>query len=321
MRYNSTGRRLGGGTFGEVSAAVDTRDGSAVAMKRVRFPGSLRNGVRSTRLREVEALRQLDGHPNVVRLLDVVPSETAVALVLELVEGVTLRRLLQTGATLSLALQKCVAMQLLHGVAHCHAHRIVHRDLKPANVLISRDGAVKLADFGLARCCASGGSADGSGAAPPAPRTPVISTLWYRAPETLFGSRRYGCALDLWSLAMVLAEVACGGEPLFAGLSEIDQLARIMRVKGTPRLDEWPALATLPDFGKLELGEMVPCALEDALPDVTPGCVDLIEQLSRYNPQRRLRAADALRHPHLLSEPHAVWPEELGAVVRRRELL
>ena len=277
-RYE-VGAHLGGGTFGEVSAAVDRVDGSAVAIKRVRFPGTLEEGVRGTRLREVEALRQLEGHPNVVHLIAVVPSETALALVMELVEGMTLRRLMQREGILPLALQKCVAAQLLEGLAHCHAHRIVHRDVKPANVLVSWSGVMKLCDFGLARRCrAAVGAEDdaeddapGAGEGQGAPLTPVVSTLWYRAPETLFGSRRYGCSIDLWSAGMVLAELACGGEPLFSGLSEIDQIACIMRVKGTPNLAAWPELASLPDFGKIELASMAPVALAEVLPDVAPG--------------------------------------------------
>ena len=317
------GAHIGGGTFGEVSAAVDLVDGSSVAIKRVRFPGTLEEGVRCTRLREVEALRQLEGHPNVVQLVAVVPSETALALVMELVEGMTLRRVMQRQGILPLALQKCVAAQLLEGLAHCHAHRIVHRDVKPANVLVSWSGVVKLCDFGLARrCCARGGSEDGAESACEgeltlrAPLTPVVSTLWYRAPETLFGSRRYGCSIDLWSAGMVIAELACGGEPLFPGLSEIDQIASIMRVKGTPTLAAWPELAALPDFGKIELLSMAPVALAEVLPDVAPRCVDLIERLSVYNPRARICAAEARRHPHLLSAPHIAWPEDLGAALR-----
>ena len=80
-------------------------------------------------------------------------------------------------------------LQILRGLHHCHSHLVLHRDLKPQNVLISRSGAVKLADFGLARAFQLSGK-----------YTHEVVTLWYRAPELLLGLQQYTSALDIWSV-------------------------------------------------------------------------------------------------------------------------
>jgi cyclin-dependent kinase len=108
--------------------------------------------------------------------------------------------------------------QLLSGIAFCHGHRVVHRDLKPQNLLIDKEGALKLADFGLARAFGI----------PIRTYTHEVVTLWYRAPEILLGSRHYSTAVDVWSAGCIFAEMATH-KPLFPGDSEIDELFKIFR--------------------------------------------------------------------------------------------
>lgn len=89
------------------------------------------------------------------------------------------------------------------------------KDLKPHNVLLSPSGALKIADFGLARPVLR----------PGAPLTPSVATRWYRAPELLFGSGLYGEGVDLWGLACIMAELL-GCAPLFPGEDDVDQLQK-----------------------------------------------------------------------------------------------
>ena len=106
---------------------------------------------------------------------------------------------------------KCLIIQVLKGLAHIHSKFIVHRDLKVSNLLMTGKlynnivfkevfqfnldgGILKLADFGLSRTLGN----------PKQPSTPKVVTLWYRAPEILFGSRTHSSAMDMWSAGCVL---------------------------------------------------------------------------------------------------------------------
>ena len=94
-----------------------------------------------------------------------------------------------------------------NAIAHCHQFSILHRDIKPSNFLISTSGVLKLADFGLARFH---GSIDRK-------MTAGVVTIWYRAPELLYGSRFYSFGVDMWAMGCVMAELVLR-TPLFPGL-------------------------------------------------------------------------------------------------------
>ena len=95
----------------------------------------------------------------------------------------------------------------------------MHRDLKPQNILISVDGRLKLADFGLARAFVP----------PIRPFTHEVVTLWYRAPEILLGCKTYALPVDMWAVGTILAEMVTK-RPLFPGDSEVDEIFKIFRL-------------------------------------------------------------------------------------------
>ncbi len=84
--------------------------------------------------------------------------------------------------------------QILEAVAYCHSMGVMHRDLKPQNILVSRDGQLKLADFGLARAISPFSR----------PLTVEVITRWYRAPEVLLGHKYYDASVDVWSAACII---------------------------------------------------------------------------------------------------------------------
>ena len=112
---------------------------------------------------------------------------------------------------------------LLEGLYYCHVNRIIHRDLKPQNLLLDSNLNLKIADFGLARVFQL----------PKRPYTNSIQTLWYRAPEVLFGDTCYSSAVDMWSVGCIMAELMTG-VALFMSKSRIDLIANIFRILGTP---------------------------------------------------------------------------------------
>lgn len=167
-------------------------------------------------------------------------------------------------------------LQLLKGLEYCHSHSIIHRDLKMSNLLLTSKGLLKIgkqsndtsstehstpfffifmyiyiADFGLARTLSLPGK----------PMTPNVVTLWYRAPEVLFGDNNYTTAIDLWSAGCIMGELM-QHKPLLPGNTEQAELDLIVKLLGSPNDTIWPGFSKLPSAKLLVLPDQrfVGCA-------------------------------------------------------------
>jgi len=116
---------------------------------------------------------------------------------------------------------KGIMFQILLGLNEIHKFNVIHRDIKPDNILVSKNGAIKIADFGMARIIASPGRA----------MTRNIVTRWYRPPEIFFGAKYYSFAVDMWGIGCILAELY-QKKPLFTGNNDFETLAQIFSVTG-----------------------------------------------------------------------------------------
>src|SRR5437867_6281803 len=175
--------------MGEVYRARDTRLGRDVAIKVL--PGQVASDPEALARfeREARAVAALN-HPHILSLFDVGRQDGTTYAVTELLEGATLRDQLKAGA---LPVRKAVgyAIQIAQALAAAHAKGIVHRDLKPDNVFLTRDGGVKLLDFGLAAQSGGGGPEDPDTTSPTWSRYTdpgtILGTAGYMAPEQVRG--------------------------------------------------------------------------------------------------------------------------------------
>ncbi|XP_075223213.1 cyclin-dependent kinase 20-like isoform X2 [Lycorma delicatula] len=178
-------------------------------------------------------------------------------------------------------------------------------DLKPANLLISSNGVLRIADLGLGRVVWSGNASSDNRL-----YSHQVATRWYRAPELLYGARRYNCAIDLWAVGCILAELN-NRSPLFPGETDIDQLAIVLRSLGTPTEASWPGLTSLPDYNKISFPPARPLPWSTLLPDASPTTIDLARQFLVYDTEKRLSAKKALAHAYFYSPPLPCSLEEM----------
>ncbi|XP_032094849.1 cyclin-dependent kinase 20 isoform X3 [Thamnophis elegans] len=229
-QYSILGR-IGEGAHGIVFKAKNIETGETVALKKVALR-KLEDGIPNQALREIKALQEIEENQHVVQLKDVFPHGTGFVLVFEYMLSDLSEVIRNSEQPLTEAQVKGYMLMLLKGVAFCHANSIMHRDLKPANLLISSTGQLKIADFGLARVFTSDGDRLYSH---------QVATRWYRAPELLYGARKYDEGVDLWAVGCIFAELL-NNSPLFPGENDIEQLCCVLRVLGTPNQKTWPAL-------------------------------------------------------------------------------
>ncbi len=248
-------RRLASGGMAEVTLAEDTVLGRPVALKRLRAGGD-RGAV--ARLRREALVGASLSHPNLVSVYDVwEEGDGELVIVMEYVDGDTLRDLIRTQG----ALPASRALPILAGVAAAldavHEHGVVHRDVKPANILVARDGRVKLADLGIASV-EDNTQITTSGE--------VVGTFRYMAPEQLEGQHS-APAIDIYALAAVAFEALSGekarGEPNPLALAH--------------------AIATQP-----------PPDLRALVPDVPAAAATVLERGMAPDPSRRPRSASEL---------------------------
>ncbi len=217
---------LGAGGMGEVYRATDTKLGRDVALK-VLPAGMAHDPERLGRFRrEAKALAQLD-HPNIVTIYSVEECEGVHFLTMQLVEGQPLDRVIPAGG-LPLAQIVEIASVLGDALAAAHEKGIVHRDLKPANVMVSKEGRVKVLDFGLAKDVSASDPADATLTSDHRTQAGmVMGTPAYMSPEQTSG-RPLDHRTDIFSLGVVLHEMATGRRP-FEGSFSAELISAILR--------------------------------------------------------------------------------------------
>jgi hypothetical protein len=223
---------LGAGGMGEVYRARDTRLSREVALKVL--PADVSEDRNRLKRFEREALAASAlNHPNIVTIYDIGSADSISYIAMERVVGSTLRELLVAGP-LSIKKLLQISTQVADGLAKAHEAGIVHRDLKPENVMVTRDGLVKILDFGLAKLT---GSAAGSGSGEGATQTGTspgmaVGTVGYMSPEQASGEA-VDFRSDQFSFGSILYEMATG-KRAFHKKTGVDTLAAVLNEEPEP---------------------------------------------------------------------------------------
>uniref|UniRef100_A0A8D0MPU5 SNF-related serine/threonine-protein kinase n=1 Tax=Sus scrofa TaxID=9823 RepID=A0A8D0MPU5_PIG len=251
-------KTLGRGHFAVVKLARHVFTGEKVAVK-VIDKTKLDTLATGHLFQEVRCMKLVQ-HPNIVRLYEVIDTQTKLYLILELGDGGDMfDYIMKHEEGLNEDLAKKYFAQIVHAISYCHKLHVVHRDLKPENVVFfEKQGLVKLTDFGFSNKFQPGKKL-----------TTSCGSLAYSAPEILLGDEYDAPAVDIWSLGVILFMLVCG-QPPFQEANDSETLTMIMDCK-----------YTVPSH-------------------VSKECKDLITRMLQRDPKRRASLEEIENHPWLL---------------------
>src|SRR5258706_11148034 len=226
-------RMLGEGGMGAVYRARDTRLGRDVAVK-VLTAATLNDQERLARFEQEARATGMLNHPNLLTIFDVGHSEGTPFLVSELLEGETLRDRIARGP---MPPRKAIeaATQMAQGLAAAHEKGIIHRDLKPENVFITREGRVKILDFGIAKLSAKAGDDGPTFKMAATEPGMVLGTVGYMSPEQVRGEV-IDARSDIFAFGAIVYEMLTGARA-FKRESSIETLSAILKEEPTDLTD------------------------------------------------------------------------------------
>lgn len=290
-------RILGQGSFGTVYQVEIAETNDVAAIKSIKAVWSSETGVphytRDGPDREVQILKELNGHPNIVYLKGAFLSGNGTEppnlnLVFEFLSD-TLHRVIkhhnQLGKGIDPYYVRLYFYHTMRGLAYMHGRGIAHCDLKPQNLLLDgKNHGLRICDFGTAKRLALEEK-----------RAVYVCSRYFRAPEIILGSTCYNSSIDLWSAGCIFAEMIIR-QPLFTGRDGVDQLLEIIKVCGTPSPQELKAMN--PNYPTYEFTPKIAAhSWEKVLRDRgTPEACDLVSRLVRYDPGARLPPLQSLLH-------------------------
>lgn len=195
-------QRIGMGGMADVYKAMDRKLNRYVAIKVLKPEFSSDKSFVAKFQAEARAAAGLS-HPNIVSVYDVAEENGAYFIVMEIIEGITLKQYIEKKGKLTIKEATSIAIQVATGIEAAHQNNIIHRDIKPQNIIISKDGKVKIADFGIAKAISANTNTISSN---------VMGSVHYSSPEQSRGGY-LDAKSDIYSLGIVMFEMVTGSVP------------------------------------------------------------------------------------------------------------
>ncbi|GJN68516.1 suppressor of Sensor Kinase (SLN1) [Purpureocillium lilacinum] len=298
MRWQQ-GHFVGGGTFGNVYAAMNLDLGQLMAVKEIRLQDPKLIPQIAEKIREEMGVLEVLDHPNIVSYHGIEVHRDRVYLFMEFCSGGSLAGLLEHGRIEDEQVIIFYALQLLEGLVYLHERGIAHRDIKPENILLNHNGIIKYVDFGAAKVIARQGRTLAADVHATKPNKSMTGTPMYMSPEVIKGENpgRAG-AVDIWSLGCVILEMATGRRP-WANLD-----------------NEWAIMYNIAQGNPPQLPS----------PDqLGPDGIDFLNKCFMRDPKERPSAVELLQHEWILAIRNQVvdpmTPSETSASAQSTPLL
>ncbi len=201
---------IGKGSMGVVYKCIDTVLNRYVALKTMNIQLMGDENLKNRFYREAKILAELN-HPNIVQVYELKEYENLCYIVMEYVEGESLKHVIESKKPLSTISKLEIVRQIASGVSYAHSKGVIHRNLKPANIIIREDGVTKILDFGVAKLKTSSITSKGS----------VLGTIAYMAPEQLKGEQ-IDERVDIFAIGVIMYEMFSYKKPFNAtGITEV----------------------------------------------------------------------------------------------------
>ncbi|SBS87284.1 mitogen-activated protein kinase 1, putative [Plasmodium ovale] len=286
-------KKIGKGAYGIVFKGRCKKNKKIVAVKKIY--GAFQNATDAQRtFREIMFLHQLNGHDNIIKLIDVMKAknDNDIYLIFNYMET-DLHEVIRADILEEIH-KKYIIYQLLRALKYIHSGLLLHRDIKPSNILVNSECHIKVGDFGLARSISNEINEN---------KIPVltdyVATRWYRAPEILLGSTNYTEGVDMWSLGCIMAELLTG-KPIFRGNSTLNQLEKIIEMIGKPDQKDLDDIKS--PFAETIISSFVFMKKRnffDVFHKASNDSIDLLQKLLQFNPTKRISAENALKHKYV----------------------
>lgn len=280
-------KKIGRGKYSEVFEGINVVTNKKVVIK------ILKPVKKSKIKREIKILQNLQGGPNIVKLLDIVrdPASKTPSLIFEYINNTDFRTLYPQFTDFDV---RFYIFQLLKALEYCHSQGIMHRDVKPHNIMIDHENReLRLIDWGLAEFYHLEKEYNVR-----------VASRYFKGPELLVDNQLYDYSLDMWSLGAMFAAMIFKKEPFFHGNDNYDQLVKIAKVLGTEDLFAYLEKYNLeldPYFdgilGRYSKKPWTKFINKENQHLVSEEALDFLDKCLRYDHTERILPTEAMQHP------------------------